>query len=907
MKIDEDAYLAHYGILRRSGRYPWGSGGNLSDATRNKMFLDYVKDLRKEGLSYTEIAQGFGMTTTQFRAINSIAKNQHKAAQIARLRRLDEKGYSNVKIGEIMGVGESYVRSLRAAANKGSVDVLQTTADMLREQVEKKQYIDVGRGVENQLGVSNTKLGTAVAILKEEGYEVHPVKIPQLGTGKFTELKVLAPPGTTQKDVWLNRSKIKQIEDYSEDGGRTWLGIVDPISVDSNRIKVRYAEEGGNKADGVIYVRPGVDDLSLGNSHYAQVRIAVDGTHFLKGMAMYKDDLPSGVDLVFNTSKSDTGNKLDAMKPFKKDKLTGEVDTDNPFGAVVRQLPKLDANGVPIKNTVRSAMNIVNEEADWEKWSRTLSSQMLSKQSPTLAKQQLDMAYERSRNELNAIKELTNPAVRRKMLESFADGADASSWHLKAANLPRQANKVLLPLESMKETEVYAPTFNNGERVVLIRFPHGGVFEIPELTVNNRNREGKRSIGPDAKSAIGINPKVAERLSGADFDGDTVLVIPNNNRQVKTAPALKRLQDFDPRAEYPKYDGMKVMSAKTKGIEMGKVSNLITDMTIRGAPFSEIARAVQHSMVVIDAEKHELNYRQSAIDNGIAALQKKYQTPYRESGKPGAATLISKRKSEVDVPERIPRPAKDGGPIDPVTGRKVYVSTGATTQKTTVNKKTGETTTKTVPKTVKVRILEDVDDAHKLTSGTKMESIYATHSNRMKALANEARKEQVATKSAPYNKSAKEAFSAEVKSLDHKLDVALKNAPRERQAQIIANATFQMKRQANPDADESQIKRLKYQALEEARTRTGARKTRIEISPSEWQAIQSGAITNHKLEQILNNTDLDKVKELATPRTKLLMTPAKTNRAKQMAASGYTQAEIASHLGVSLTTLKEAL
>ena len=55
--------------------------------------------------------------------------------------------------------------------------------------------------------------------------------------------------------------------------------------------------------DGVIEIRSGVDDLSLGDSHYAQVRILVDGNTYLKGMAVYSDDLPDGVDVMFNTNK----------------------------------------------------------------------------------------------------------------------------------------------------------------------------------------------------------------------------------------------------------------------------------------------------------------------------------------------------------------------------------------------------------------------------------------------------------------------------------------------------------------------------------------------------------------------------------------------------------------------------
>lgn len=878
MLITEDDYLAHYGTPRHSGRYPWGSGGNTENSTRNKTLLDHVADMKKKGLSEPEIAAGLGITTTQLRAQKAIERNRLKQERIGMAQRLKDKGYSNTAIGERMGLNESTVRTLLAPGEKDKVDVLQTTSNMLKDQVDKKGMIDIGSGVEGHIGVSQTKLNTAVAMLQDQGYTVHYVKVEQLGTGQQTVIKVLAPPNTPYSQVFKNRAEIKQVTDYSEDGGRSFLGLQPPLSVNSKRVGINYAEDGGAAADGVIYLRPGVKDISLGASRYAQVRIAVDGTHYLKGMAMYKDDLPDGVDLVFNTNKSNTGNKYDAMKPLKD-------DVDNPFGAVVRQRTK--------DGKVVSAINVVNEEGDWGNWSRSLSSQMLSKQSPALAKQQLDLAFRQRKDELDEIMSLTNPAVRRKLLESFADEADSSAVHLKAAALPRQGSHVILPINSMKTTEIYAPNYRDGERVALVRYPHGGIFEIPELTVNNRHPDAKRLLG-NAKDAVGINSKVAERLSGADFDGDTVLVIPNNNRRIKTAPALEGLKGFDPRHSYPAYDGMPRMTPRTKQIEMGVVSNLITDMTIRGATPSELARAVRHSMVVIDAEKHNLNYKQSALDNGIAALKAKYQG----GTKAGASTLISRASAEIRVPERKGRPAAKGGPIDRATGKRVFEPTGATFV---------DRTGKTVVKTIKSKRLAETDDARSLSSGTTIEKVYADHSNGLKNLANQARRAMVNTKSTPYSPSAKTAYSNEVASLNSKLALALRNRPLERQAQVVANGIVSAKRQANPDMDPADVKKIKSQALNEARARTGAQKQHITITDNEWRAIQAGAISNNKLTQILNNADLDQVKQLATPKAKVLMTSAKTARAQAMLAAGYTQAQVADALGVSLTTLKTGI
>lgn len=884
MIISQDEYLEHYGILRKSGRYPWGSGGTQSE--RNRTFLTMVDDLKKEGLSEAEIARGFGLTTTQLRAAKSIAKSEEKQADIARAQRMKSKGMSNVAIGEAMGINESSVRSLLAPGEKDKADILEATSNMLRDQVDQKKYVDIGAGVEHHIGVSQTKLSTAVARLQEEGYTVHYVKVEQLGTGQQTTIKVLAAPDTPYAEVFRNRDQIKQVANFSDDGGRSYLGVQKPISVALNRVGVRYAEQGGTDADGVIYVRPGVKDLSLGGARYAQVRIAVNGTHYLKGMAMYRDDLPPGTDIVFNTNKSNTGNKLDAMKSMKD-------DPDNPFGAVVRQLTETGRDG---RKHVSSAMNIVNEEGNWENWSRNLSSQFLSKQTPTLAKTQLDMTFDRKKRELDEIQSLTNPAVKKRLLESYADDADSSSVHLKAAALPRQGSHVILPVNSMKQTEIYAPNYRDGERVVLVRYPHGGIFEIPELTVNNRQPEAKKLLG-NAKDAVGIHSKVAERLSGADFDGDTVLVIPNNQGKVKTAPALEGLKGFDPQRAYPAYEGMTRMTPRVKQQEMGKVSNLITDMTIRGANTGELARAVRHSMVVIDAEKHNLNYKQSAIDNGIPQLMKKYQD--RKGG--GASTVISRSgtSSTIRVPERKARSTAKGGPVDKETGKKVYENTGATY----VDRKTG----KTVVKTTEVTKLGNVDDAHTLSSGTPVETIYANHSNKLKALANQARKTAANTKAIAYSPSAKVAYQNEVSSLEAKLNLALRNSPLERQAQVLANAVVSQKRQANPEMEPSEIKKLKAQALTEARLRTGAKKQQIVITDREWEAIQAGAISNNKLNQILSNADLEQVKALATPKTQTGLKSGQVNRAMLMLRGGYTQAEVADALGVSVSTLKRSL
>ena len=892
MLLDESTYLQHYGILRRSGRYPWGSGDNVPE--RSKTFLDYVKQMLGMGLTEAEIAEGVGITTKELRELKTIARAEKKAADVAFARRLKDKGMSNMEIGRRMDIRESSVRSLLAPGADEKAKKLHSTADMLRRAVDEKQYVDVGDGVENHLQISKEFLSTAVTILKDEGYVVNPVDIEQAGTGLQTRFKVLSPPGTTQYDAWSNRDKIQLPAEFSNDRGETFSKFQPPMSIDSSRVAINYAETGGTEADGLMYIRPDVPDVSIGANSYAQVRVAVDGSHYIKGMAIYKDDLPDGVDILFNTNKSDTGNKLDALKPLQRRK-DGSIDEEFPFGSVIkRQILKLDSDG---NEVLTSTMNLVNEEGDWDKWSSNFSSQFLSKQEPRFATQQLDELYKQRKADMNEINALTNPIVRQKLLMEFADHADSTAVDLYAASLPRTSTHVLIPIpkSKIKDTEIYAPNFENGERVALVRHPHGGRFEIPELVVNNNNPAAKKLLGR-APDAVGINSKVAERLSGADFDGDSVLVIPNNRGQVQSAPALKRLVDFDPKATYKLPDDSPIprMTKRQKQLEMGSISNLITDMTIMGAGQDEIARAVAHSMVVIDAEKHGLNYRQSAIDHGIPNLRQKYLGRADK----GASTIVSRAGRDVYVPDRKLRSRKEGGPIDPDTGKLVYVPTG----KTRVNAK-GET----VLKKTKVQELALTDDAFTLSSGHRVETIYATHSNRLKAMANEARKEAIGIKGIPYSPSAKKTYAQEVDSLEAKLNVARKNRPLERRAQVIAGAEYAARKRDNPDMTNEEKKKVKSQALINARAATGAGKQRIEPTAREWEAIQAGAITNSRLREILQNADMDKVKELAMPRTQNLMSSTQLQRAKSMANSGHTQAEIANALGVGLTTLKTAL
>ena len=906
-EIAEDI-LVHYGVKRRSGRYPYGSG---EDPYQHTGDIDIrVRELKKKGMKETDIVKDLGFeNTSALRDAVKRASHERKRLQVDRAKALRDDGLNNSQIAREMGVNESTVRSWFNENREVNQRRAEKAANRLREELKTKHAIDVGAGVEREMGISKGKLKEALDILVEEGYTVEGIGVPQVkDKSKRTTVTVVHDDTVTTRDLYQDYSKIQPYgEYYSADGGETWSKREYPASIDSSRVKIKYGDEGpagntGSDKDGVIEIRRGVKDLDLGNSHYAQVRILVDGTHYLKGMAMYSDDIPDGVDIVFNTNKKKGTPKMDVLKEIQS-------DPDNPFGAYIKadgQSYYDDPNGTYINpktgNKAKlSAINKLKEEGDWDKSSKNLSQQFLSKQPMQLIKQQLDLTYADYNSQYDEITKIPNPTVRKKMLLEFAGECDSATIHLQAAALPRQQTRVILPVTQLKENEVYAPYLKNGEKVSLVRYPHGGTFEIPQLTVNNNNRSAKKILG-NAVDAIGINAKVAERLSGADFDGDTVVVIPTNSRvRIKSTKPLEGLKDFDPKSEYPYKEGMTVMTKARTQREMGIVSNLITDMTLRGAPESDIVKAVKHRMVVIDAAKHKLDFKQSEKDNDIATLKERWQPRYdlegNKIGTGGASTLLSRRKQTVQVPER-----RGSTRINKETGELEYKESG----RTYINKK-GER----VKAMQNVPLISTIDDMRKLSSGTPQENAYADYGNTMKALANKARKEAANTPNLKYSSTANKTYKAEVDELLSALDKAERNAPKERRAQAIANSVVKAKIQDNPElsdpGNKKMLEKIRSAAIDDARTSVGAsgRSTRIHITDKQWQAIQAGAITDSRLKSILKYTDEDELKKLAMPKKTLALSTTQQTKMRRMKTSGYTIAEIAESLGVSTSTISK--
>jgi len=970
--------LMHYGVKRRSGRYPWGSGKNPYQHSGD--WLSRVEALNKEGYSQKEIAEYMEMSTGDLVAWKAIAKDERTLYRIATTKTMLEDGHSQTEIAERLGVNESVVRDLikKSEHYETKASISRNVADSIAKQIDSRgAALDVGKGAELYFedpitgqSLSREKFEQALNILDAEGYRVYGIGEKQATVkDKQTNVMYACPKGTEWGDLYRKEYKnpetgewqLEKIDDASdvrplvkkESLMKYEVDLSNmpkesvfqyPESLSSKRIKIEYAEDGGSEKDGVIYLRRGVEDLSLGDKNYAQVRILVDGTHYLKGMAMYKDDMPDGVDVIFNTSKhKDTpmmGDKKNSvLKPIERKK--DGTPADNPFGAEIKKNGQrwyTDENG----NEKLSLINRVNDEGDWDEWSKSLSSQFLSKQPRELVHKQLNLAVAQRQEQFEEIKNYNNPTVKRMLLQEFADACDRDAVDLKAASLPRQSTKVILPVDTLKDNEIYAPTYNNGDKVVLIRHPHQGIFEIPTLTVNNRQKDGKSLIG-DSQDAVGINSHVASRLSGADFDGDSVIVIPVNDRvRIKTQDPskdkyLKELVGFDPREAYPAREGMRVMTKQNKQTEMGKVSNLITDMTLQGAPSEDIAKAVKHAQVVIDAEKHNLDYKKSEYDNNIPELKNKWMAHENEYGREsvGASTIVSRASSEKTVlktkgnPNVNPYTGEQSWDemryFDPKKGKEVvkpskrveeyYTKTeywNADTHKWQTKKIEGaKTKTTEVLRTKKSTQMAETNDAMTLVSPMRhpIEIEYANYANTMKQMANDARKEIYSTGKLTYNREAAKVYSKEVESLDAKLKLANLNKPKEREANRLAESIVQKQKQDNPDISKDKMGKLRNRAMVEARLRVGAngKESKIYFTDKEWEAIQAGAIHDTKLKQLLDASDKDRVKELALPKQSRTLTPAQISTMQAMRASGYTQKEIADRLGVSVSTVSKNL
>jgi len=906
------AILKHIGVQQRSGRYDWGSGlvpyqrlrregklpwGDVEDPFKSEEnFSAAISYFKSKGYSQPEIAADLGTNVTGLRNILSLNKQAKIAANVSMANRLKERGYSPENIASRMKVPPATVRGWLKPREDRQFQILASTTDALRTSLKERTFLDVGLGVETQFGITRSKLDLAIENLKrEEGAHIEYIKIKQPGTGHLTKYKVLLPKGVTKGDLIANRYKIGTPIQYSVTGGMTYNDIHPPVAIDLKRVEIMYDDNGGNLKDGLIEIRPGKKDLSLGANHYAQVRIQAGPGHFMKGVAVYNDNLPPGIDIRYNTSKKREWHIDDVLKPLKK-------DPGNPFGAhISRQVEYVDKDGT----TKLSPINIVSEEGDWDDWANRLSSQFLSKQPSELARQQLGLALKHQEEKLAEIRGVGNSEVRRHLLMNFAESADTAARELKAAPMPGQSQAIIIPINSLKDYEIYAPKYQDGERVVCIRHPHGGKFEIPELIVNNKNKDARRILGKGvdttgmARDAVGINSNVAKVLSGADFDGDSVILIPNRSGSIRTEQAIPALLNFDNKASYPYFEGMDVISEHRKQIEMGIVSNLITDMTLRGAELHEVVRAVRHSMVVIDAEKHKLNYKQSEIDHGIQELKNIYQPKPNGQAGGGSSTLISRAKSTEWIDER------KRSIIDPKTGGLSYIPSNRKYRFKEFDKDGNPVERITVAQQQSTK-MDETKDAMTLSSGTYMENIYGVHANALKGMANKARAEAVNIPTQKMDTKSKAAMKSAVDSILAKIQLIVQAKPHERRAITLANAIIDEAKAKDPNlkANKDKFKKFKGYALTTARMRVKAERPAVHLSEAEWLAIETGAVSSNVINTILLALSPQEIRERFMPKTAAEIPNNVKQRAKQLLMSGdYTYNEIASILGISVSSV----
>ena len=913
---------------------PWFEGFDT------KTIRDYASELK--GI-YTdkEIADGFGISIERLRQEKSKAYNRERIERHEKAMELKAQGLSRSEVARRLGVTEGALRYQAKTDVKKKANKTYEIANLLMEICDKKQIIDVGEGAE--LGsmferCARTRFKNALSICEDNGYGNYVIKCPQMGSemGNSTKIQVLCAPGISRQEVKSRLADIQPIDDIEQDLNLSNAGIPPITWIDSSRIYVRYADspESGKDLDGLIQIRPGLRDLNLGACRYAQVRIAVDGSHYMKGICCYAPDIPYGYDVVYNSNKKRGAPKDKVFKPFNKIKGTDMIDWENPFSATIKIESKLKYVPRYYKDefgaTHVSPINVIYEAGDWAAWRRNVSAQFLSKQQIPTVKRQLTLTVAERHVQLEILLSLTNPAVKKKLLYDFAEKCDRDAVELKATAFSGQQYYVLVPFPDLPVNRIYAPNYKDGTLVVLIRYPHAGPFEIPTLVVDNNLPRAKWVLG-NAPDAVGIHPSVAGILSGADFDGDFVVLIPlGNGVSVKTMLPLEKLNGYEPKELYstvtdpvtgkkinPKTGKVvKIMTDKQTQTEMGLITNLIADMEIMGAPIEHIERAVKHSMCVIDAHKHELDYLQSYSDNGIAELKIYYQG----AAKAGAATLITRAGSRADITYK-----KRSRHDDPETGEKIFTDAP--------RKFTGRDGKEREIKKHSTKMYEN-DDAFNLLSDGQypIEIVYGNFANEMKRLANLARKEAMACPKLVANPSAKKAFAPQLKSLEYKLDLAVANQTRERMAQLYTFCKFLEKLNENKfyisqlieeiDKDDTLTERKKkkkkrecykensldkeekdkiiQQYLIASRLRFNAHANLIKYTPEEWLAINSGAVSQTKFDKFYRYSDKDELKKLAMPKEEEIPSASKIEYILRLNAENFPTYEIAERVALSV-------
>ena len=162
---ESDTELKHYGIKRRSGRYPWGSGED--GYQRGMDFYARYEALKKKGFSDKDIARELGMldkdgnpSTGILRMERAYAKDLRNIYNIERARSLAEDGKGPTEIAKIMGVSrESTVRGWLDPGFEERTLKATNTAEFLQDMIYESEHgmIDVGKGAHIKLGLTETR------------------------------------------------------------------------------------------------------------------------------------------------------------------------------------------------------------------------------------------------------------------------------------------------------------------------------------------------------------------------------------------------------------------------------------------------------------------------------------------------------------------------------------------------------------------------------------------------------------------------------------------------------------------------------------------------------------------------------------------------------------------------------
>lgn len=862
--------------------------------------LQKVEDYKAShpGATYTEMAAAFGISTGELRQ-RVMAEGHHKREfRLYIAKQMEEEGISKSDMDTVFNAPKGTAARVLAAGQSKKDAKMNEIRDKIVNRVDEVKYLDIGKGTDIQLGVTRETLEGIVRGLEAEGYHTHTVYLKNLtDANKDTTMRVLSKEPDLKKVV-AHKHDIRSLDAWYDPEGKL-RDIEPPQQLDWDRVKIRYGDEGGKARDGMMQIRPGAEGLDLGDARYAQVRIAVGGTSYLKGVAIvdHTAKFPPGTDIIFNTNKPKGTPREDVLKPLKK-----EVMSDNPFGAVIK--------------SQKGYINFVSKEGDWNDWSAGLAAQMVSKQPDKFVKAQLDKTYGNIKKDFEAFQAIEHPVIRSHFLEEYARSLTTKANKLKAEGVEGERAQLLLSNPNLKPNEVYAPNYKNGERVCLIRYPHGGTFEIPELVVNNNHQSSRRILG-NAIDAIMVNPSVAGKLSGADFDGDTVYVLPQNKKNpilsTELPPSIrKKVAEFDPEKYHVDMpSGKHVVTKKYSTDQMGIATNLISDMTTLKAPVGDIIDATLYSMVVIDSYKHNYDLKQAKKDFRINDLKKKYQG----AANAGSATIITRARSKVKVYEHF------DGTLERVK-EKSYKTTGANGKEYREKYYVLEDGTEVSKKRVKeVRLMDITKDAHTLKSShpNTIEDRYANYANGLKALQNEAYKANAAIKMPKKDPQAAKQYAPEVQSIEGKLKAAMSKAPTERQIELLAEQRF--RHYSYPGMEAEDRKKLA------ARSRITARKIvtgqsqgpksrrseRMHLTDMEWQAIFHNALSPSTVKRVLEYCDSDEVREKVIPKGYQSIPSAKISRARAMLAqtSGgkpkYTYAEVAEALGVSVSALRDNL